>query len=55
MDQAKRLKELEKENSRLKRPPTEPEIARARSRVSPEGKRLSWIEVVTNVRDGAAE
>ena len=39
----------------VRRPPTEAEIARARSRASPEGKRLSWAEVVTKVRDGTPE
>ena len=39
----------------VRRPPTEAEIVRARSRASSEGKRLSWAEVVTKVRDGAPE
>jgi len=39
----------------VRRPPTEAEIARARRRASPEGKRLSWAEVVTKVRGGPPE
>ena len=39
----------------VRRPLTEAEIARARSRASAEGKRLSWAEVVKKVRDGAPE
>ena len=39
----------------VRRPPTEAEIARARSQASPDGKRLSWAEVVAKVRDGAPE
>lgn len=39
----------------VRRPPTEAEIGRARSRASSEGKRLSWAEVVAKVRDGAPE
>jgi hypothetical protein len=39
----------------VRRPPTEAEIARARSRARPDGKRLSWAEVVRKVRDGAPE
>jgi hypothetical protein len=39
----------------VRRPPTEAEIARARSRASSEGKRLSWAEVVAKVRVGAPE
>lgn len=37
----------------VRRPPTEAEIARARSRASSDGKRMSWVEVVAKVRDGA--
>lgn len=37
----------------VRRPPTEAEIARARSRASSDGKRMSWTEVVAKVRDGA--
>ena len=39
----------------VRRPPTEAEIARARSRASSKEKRLSWAQVVTQVRDGAPE
>lgn len=39
----------------VRRPPTEAEISRARSRASRDEKRLSWAEVVTKVRDGAPE
>ena len=39
----------------VRRPPTEAEIERARSRASSEGKRLSWAEVVAKVRDGSPE
>lgn len=39
----------------VRRPPTEAEIARARSRASSGAKRLSWVEVVAKIRDGAPE
>lgn len=39
----------------VRRPPTEAEIARARSRASRGGKRLSWAQVAAKVRDGIAE
>lgn len=39
----------------VRRPPTEAEIARARSRISSKGDRLSWSEVVTKVPNGAPE
>jgi hypothetical protein len=39
----------------VRRPPTEAEIARARSRASQDGKRLSWAQVAAKVRDGVAE
>ena len=37
----------------VRRPPTESEIKRAKSRASQGGKRLSWAEVVAQVKDGA--
>ena len=37
----------------VRRPPTESEIKRAKSRASQHGKRLSWTEVVAKVKDGA--
>lgn len=39
----------------VRRPPSESEIERARSRASRGGKRLSWAELVEKVRDGAPE
>lgn len=39
----------------VRRPPTEAEIERARSRASQDGKRLSWAQVAAKVRDGVAE
>jgi hypothetical protein len=36
----------------VRRPPTESEIKRAKSRSSQGGKRLSWAEVVAKVKDG---
>ena len=39
----------------VRRPPTEAEIARARSRASQDGKRLSWAQVAAKVRDGVGE
>ena len=39
----------------VRRPPTEAEIERARSRASHRGKRLSWAQVAAKVRDGIAE
>ncbi len=39
----------------VRRPPSAPEIERARSRASRGGKRLSWAELVEKVRDGAPE
>ncbi|MFO7903273.1 MAG: hypothetical protein R6U98_11460 [Pirellulaceae bacterium] len=39
----------------VRRPPTESEIERARSRASQDGKRLSWAQVVAKVQDGASE
>lgn len=39
----------------VRRPPTDTEIARARSRASSGAKRLSWAEVVAKIRDGAVE
>lgn len=39
----------------VRRPPSETEIERARSRASRGGKRLSWAEVVAKMRDGAHE
>ena len=39
----------------VRRPPTEAEIERARSRASQDGKRLSWAQVAAKVRGGVAE
>ena len=39
----------------VRRPPTESEIERARSRASQDGKRLSWAQVAAKVRAGVAE
>ena len=39
----------------VRRPPTEAEIERARSRASQGGKRVSWAQVAAKVRDGVAE
>ena len=39
----------------VRRPPTEAEIERARSRASQDGKRLSWAQVAARVRDGLVE
>lgn len=39
----------------VRRPPTEAEIERARSRASQDRKRLSWAQVAAKVRDGVAE
>ena len=39
----------------VRRPPTETEIERARSRASQDGKRLSWAQVAAKVRAGVAE
>jgi hypothetical protein len=39
----------------VRRPPTEAEIERARSRASQGGKRLPWAQVVAKVRDGIAK
>lgn len=39
----------------VRRPPTEAEIERARSRASQGGKRLSWAQVAAKVRDGVAD
>ena len=39
----------------VRRPPTEAEIERARSRASQDGKRLSWAQVVAKVRDGVSK
>jgi hypothetical protein len=39
----------------VRRPPTEAEIERARSRASQVGKRLSWAQVAAKVRAGVAE
>ncbi len=39
----------------VRRPPTEAEIERARSRATRDGKRLSWAQVVAKVKDGVAE
>ncbi len=39
----------------VRRPPTQEEIERARSRASQDGKRLSWAQVAAKVRDGVAE
>ncbi len=37
----------------VRRPPTDAEIQRARSRASNNGKRLSWAQLVARVNDGA--
>ncbi len=37
----------------VRRPPTESEIKRAKSRASQGGERLSWAQVVAKVQDGA--
>lgn len=37
----------------VRRPPTESEIQRARSRASRDGKRLTWAQVVSKVQGGA--
>jgi len=39
----------------VRRPPTEAEIERARSRASQDGERLSWAQVAAKVRDGVAK
>ncbi len=39
----------------VRRPPTETEIERARSRASNDGKRLSWAQLAAAVRDGVVE
>ena len=39
----------------VRRPPSEAEIERARSRASQDGKRLSWAQVAAKVRDGVVE
>ncbi len=39
----------------VRRPPTEAEIERARSRASQDGKRLSWAQLAAKVRDGVVE
>lgn len=39
----------------VRRPPTQAEIDRARSRASQDGKRLSWAQVVAKVKDGVVE
>jgi hypothetical protein len=39
----------------VRRPPTEAEIERARSRASKDGKRLSWAQLAAKVRDGVGE
>jgi hypothetical protein len=39
----------------VRRPPTEAEIERARSRASQDGKRLSWAQVAAKVRDVVAK
>ena len=36
----------------VRRPPSEAEIERAKSRASQGGKRLSWAQVVATVQDG---
>ncbi|MDX1927630.1 MAG: hypothetical protein SFV81_14005 [Pirellulaceae bacterium] len=37
----------------VRRPPTESEIQRARSRASKDGKRLSWAQLVASFKGGA--
>lgn len=39
----------------VRRPPTQAEIERARSRMSRGGERLSWAEVVAKVTEGKGE
>jgi hypothetical protein len=39
----------------VRRPPTESDIERAKSRASQGAKRLSWADVVAKVKDGASE
>ncbi len=39
----------------VRRPPTEAEIERARSRANKDAKRLSWAQVAAKVRAGVAE
>jgi hypothetical protein len=39
----------------VRRPPTDAEIARAKSRASQGGERLSWEQVVAKVENGASE
>lgn len=39
----------------VRRPPSEEEIERAKSRASSGGKRLSWAQVVAKVKDGTTE
>ncbi len=39
----------------VRRPPTQAEIERARSRASKEGNRLSWPQVVAQIREGVVE
>lgn len=39
----------------VRRPPSEAEIERARTRASQGGKRLSWAQVAARVRDGVVE
>ena len=39
----------------VRRPPTQEEIERARSRASQDGQRLSWAQVAAKVRDGVVE
>ena len=39
----------------VRRPPTEAEIERARSRASQDGKRLSWAQLVAKVKEGVQE
>jgi len=36
----------------VRRPPTDVEIERAKSRASRDGKRLSWTELVAKVKNG---
>lgn len=39
----------------VRRPPTDAEIARARSRASQDGERLTWAQVVAKVKAGVNE
>ncbi len=39
----------------VRRPPSEAEIERARSRASKDGKRLSWAQVAAKLKDGVVE